>query len=190
MTCAWIPGDAAPACDWSKDCPDHGLGSVPTESHFGLDSFGAVSHKGKREDCSHPDCAWPREGDWVTAVSGGRERTGELIEYISWPFLLRTSSDDEFEIDPDSVRKPNWGTYCPHGVKVVEAIPAEHTCDGKAGALSDGTYCKACHPDGRKVQPWPCREDGCTEDAFDRAEQEEIDEYYVSLTDALRDQYR
>lgn len=195
MTCEWIPGDAIPACDWDRGCPDHG----DRGSHFGLDGFGGVSHKGKREDCSHPDCAWPRAGDTVTAVSGGREVTGELIELTSPPFLIQTLSGDEFEIDPTSIRRPDWGTYCPHGRKVVKAVPAEHTCQPPRPLCTIGVddpfhmcepdSCPACYPSGRIAEPWPCGKQGCTREAFEKSMQDEIDECHEALYELMRNQY-
>jgi hypothetical protein len=91
------------------------------------------------------------------------------------------------------IRRPDldkWGVYCPHGKKIVEAIPAEHTCGGKPQPIPrvgpfeaepEREYCKACYPEGRKVLPWACEKTGCDEAAYDREMQEEIDRYYEEM---------
>lgn len=56
-----------------------------------------------------------------------------------------------------------WGTYCPHNVQIVEKDP-------------DRTDCEGC-PVGRIVEPWPCSAPGCTRQAFEYAEDAEIEAY-------------
>lgn len=199
MTCDWIPGDAVPACDWDKNCPVHGLGTSaksPERTHFGPDSFAGVTHKGSRKDCSYPDCAWPREGDWATVPVGEQERTGEVVDLGSFTIRVRTPNGAEYESDGRTAREPDWGTYCPHGLKVTAPVPAEHTCHlpkpppcmtvDPFREYPERMGCPACYPAERKVQPWPCQENGCMEADFDRATEQEIEEYYESLADHAR----
>jgi hypothetical protein len=44
-----------------------------------------------------------------------------------------------------------WGVYCPHGRKIVEALPSP---------TGDRT--------GAVVDPWPCARVGCTPEAFEQ----------------------
>ncbi|MFE0472737.1 hypothetical protein ACFW2V_14080 [Streptomyces sp. NPDC058947] len=129
-------------------------------------------------------------------MSGGVERTGELVDF----HLIRTSQRDEYEILPSTIRKPDCGTYCRHGLKIIEAVPVEHTLqeprplctlgrDDPFHVCAEPRYCLACHPATRKVQPWPCREEGCTEADFDREQQAGIEEYWAGVNDLMRIQY-
>lgn len=197
--CACAPAGGTPQCTRSTSCPAHSEGVCrgrPTDApvtHFGPDFVGGATHKGKRKDCIYPDCEWPGMGDWVTALSNGVERTGELVDF----HIVRTSSGNEYGVAVSTIREPDWGTYCRHGLKIVEAVPAEHTRQGPRPACTLGqgdpfhecterTYCPACYPEGRKVEPWPCQEDGCTEADFDRAQEQEIEEYWESLAGHAR----
>jgi hypothetical protein len=198
-TCTCSPVGGTPQCDRSVRCPAHG-GGVCAErkadglvTHLGPGFLGSVSHKGRREDCTYPDCEWPRQDDWVSAISRGVERTGELVDF----HIIRTSAGNEYGILKSTIRRPDWGMYCRHGLKIVEAVPAEHTLqeprplctlgqDDPFHECAEPRYCPACHPVGRKVSPWPCQEDGCTEADFDRAQEQEIEEYYESLAEHAR----
>lgn len=60
----------------------------------------------------------------------------------------------------------DWGTYCPHGKRIVEKDPDQ----------ADDPY-----QGGRIVQPWPCDEDGCTLEAFEAREKAREDEHWESL---------
>ena len=64
-------------------------------------------------------------------------------------------------------QQEDWGTYCPHGQKIVERDPDRTDPEG--------------YPVGRIVSPWPCNADGCTPEAFEAAEQAIEDEYWESL---------
>lgn len=142
------------------------------DTHFGTDSFPSLTHKGRREDCSHPDCAWPRMGDWVSGMAQGVERTGELVDF----HIIRTSCEDEYVISGSTLRKPERGAfYCPHGVKIVEADPSE--------AESDDA------PIGRMVEPWPCTTPDCTRERFEAAVEADIEEYWDGINDLMRTQY-
>lgn len=59
-----------------------------------------------------------------------------------------------------------WGTYCRHNVKIVEADPDQTDSDG--------------YPIGRIVEPWPC-DQGCTREQFEADMAEEEAEYWESL---------
>lgn len=74
---------------------------------------------------------------------------------------------------PDPIRVPDtWGTYCPHGKRIVERDPDRTDCEG--------------YPVGRNVDPWPCHEGECTREAFERACQAEEDEYWDSLMSEVK----
>lgn len=132
-------------------------------------------------------------GDLVTAMSDGVERTGILVDF----HIIRTSVGNEYAIAPSTVRHPDWGMYCRHGLKIVEAEPAEHTCErppsdppGCFDPFGPGSStCPACYPADRKVDPWPCHEEGCTEADFDQEMQQEIDNYWDAINDLMRTQY-
>lgn len=135
-------------------------------------------------------------GDRVTAMSGGVERTGMLVDF----HIIQTSAHNEHAIATSTIRRPDWGMYCRHGLKIIEAEPAEHTCQQPRPSCALGVddpfhvcpepeHCPACYPTGRKVQPWPCHEDGCTEADFDRQQELEIEEYWDAVNDLMRTQY-
>jgi hypothetical protein len=126
-------------------------------------------------------------------MSGSVERTGKLVDF----HIVQTSPGNGYVVATSTIRRPDWGMYCRHGLKIVEAEPAEHTFQdlrplctlGRTDwshQCSEPRHCPACHPVGRKVQPWPCQEDGCTEEDFERGQQAEIDEYYESLAEHAR----
>lgn len=158
--------------------------------------LGGRSHEGKRDDCPSPGyCEYPHTGGLVTARDERVERAGELVDF----HIIRTSPEDEYVIASSTIRQPDWGMYCRHGLKVIEAVPIEHTC-GRPAADRPGVFdiaaielgssgCPACYPEGRKVEPWPCQEDGCTEADFDRAQEQEIEEYWEGINDLMRTQY-
>jgi hypothetical protein len=143
--------------------------------HFGVgDHPWDMLHKGLREDCTHPDCAWPRAGDWVTGMSDGVERTGELVD----PFvpLISTSVGNEYAILGSTMRKPEQGAvYCPHGVKIFEADSSETQND--------------CAPVSRMVEPWPCTVADCTRERFEAAMEADIQEYWNDMNDLMHTQY-
>lgn len=58
------------------------------------------------------------------------------------------------------------GTYCPHGKKITELDPDHPDQEGQ--------------PE-RFVTPWPCDVDGCTLEAFERAEQERESDFWDDL---------
>lgn len=149
-------------------------------------------HEGPVEKCGDPGCEWPRIGGMVTVTSKGRQVTGSLL----------TKGDDRVQVKtPDgkihpapmvTVRKVEWGVYCPHGTKLIESEKAEHTChlpkescehSGDLGHLciDHQPWCRGCYPDGRKIHPWPCGEEGCTEADFDREQQEAEEAHYEEL---------
>jgi hypothetical protein len=148
-------------------------------------------HEGGIDQCSAPECQWPQLGVMVTAM-GATEMTGTVKERGDASVRVETASGEWYWRPLDRVRRPDWGVYCPHGTKLVEAIPAEHTCHlpkqpcEEAGSLwhlciDHQEWCKACYPDGRKILPWPCTEEGCTEAAFDREQREMEEAYYEEM---------
>lgn len=93
--------------------------------------------------------------------------------------------------------KTEWGTYCRHGVKVVEAVPAVHTChlpkvycDLRKNlwhlCIDHQSACPACYPAGRKIKPWACVETKCREETFDEAQRAAEEEYCEAQYDAMR----
>lgn len=153
-------------------------------------------HKGKLEDCPAPECRWPQLGTLVTIPHLGGERTGKLVWRGTFAVKVKTYDDVVRVADIRGARKPDWGLYCRHGLKMIEAIPAEHKegcqeprplCtlgqDDPFHECPEPEPCPACYPTGRKVRPWPCREDGCTEADHDREEQAAMDAHYEELRD-------
>ena len=148
-------------------------------------------HEGPVGKCPAPECQWPRLGEMLTIPSGSTDRTGKLVRKGAYAVEIETADGKTYRNDIRSARKPEWGVYCPHGIKLVEAVPAEHTChlpkvkcerSGEPGHLCiDHNQCSGCYPDGRKIRPWPCSEDGCTEADFDREQQEAEEAYYDEL---------
>jgi hypothetical protein len=154
-----------------------------------------VLHAGDVEKCPERQCRWPRLREMVTVTSGGRQVTGTLAarEGSDGRGLVVHTADGMVHHAPlVTAQRPEWGVYCPHGVKLIEAEPAEHTChlppppcdmpDEPGHLCADHRWCKACYPDGRKVSPWPCTEEGCTEADFDRERQEQIDAYHEEMS--------
>jgi hypothetical protein len=119
------------------------------------------------------------------------EITGEVKERTDASVRLGTVAGERYWRPLDKVRPPDRGMYCRHGLKIVETVPAEHTCqlptppcdmpDEPGHRCEDHRWCKACYPDERKVQPWPCELPGCTEADFDRERQEEEEAYYEDM---------
>lgn len=159
-----------------------------TEQH-GPGESGEV-HEGDVEDCLALECRWPRVGGMVTVTSRGRRVTGSLVSKGKSTAVIETSDGEAHGGLLATATRPEWGTYCPHGTKIVEAVEADHTCQnpqpdcehsGELGHLCiDHTaWCKACYPDGRKILPWPC--DRCTEATFDREQQEMEEQYWEGM---------
>lgn len=151
-----------------------------------------IAHEGGRDACAAPGCDWPWIGAMVTALDEV-EITGEVKERTDASVRLETVAGEWYWRPLDKVRPPDRGMYCRHGLKIVETVPAEHTCGGEPKPLPrvgpfesapGREYCKACYPDERKVQPWPCELPGCTEADVDREEQEQIDAYYEEMRQA------
>lgn len=149
-------------------------------------------HEGPSDKCPVPECAWPRVGGMVTITPGGRQVTGSLTLKRGNAVEVETPDGKKHKGPRVTARRPEWGVYCPHGTKLVEAEPAEHTCDlprlpcelsDELGHLcvDHQEWCKACYPDGRKILPWPCLEESCTESDFDREQQEAEEAYYEEM---------
>lgn len=74
----------------------------------------------------------------------------------------------------NGVPADQWGTYCPHSVRVVGPDPT----------MTDTDF-----PNGVVIDPWPCHADGCTREAFDAAgeaeqaqfEQDRWDDFYAMI---------
>lgn len=147
-----------------------------------------VEHEGDVDKCLDPECEWPRIESMVTASIGHLERTGSLISKSDGRMVVRVSSGTEYEAD--AVRRPDWGIYCPHGVQISEAVPAEHTC-GNPDRRSDGflpgygmlnpVTCSGCFPEGRYVEPWPCAFMECSRASFEKSMREEEEAYYEEM---------
>lgn len=152
-----------------------------TQKHFTRRPDGSlVEHEGDRSGCAASECEWPWLGAMVTTLTEeGAEVTGLVKERSDDAVRLATGVGEDYIRPVAKVWHPEWGMYCPHGTKIVEAVPAEHTCT--PGPPPPFDFCKVCYPDGRKVQPWPCGEANCTEADFDRQGQEQIDAYYEEM---------
>lgn len=150
-----------------------------------------VPHEGDIDACVAPECQWPRLRGMVTLISGGRPVTGSLVAKNGNTAEVTTADGALHRGLLATVTRPEWGVYCPHGTKLVEREPAEHVCKdpwppcdlrGQLGHLcGDHHWCRACYPTGRKISPWPCGEDGCTEADFDREQQEMEEAYYEEM---------
>jgi hypothetical protein len=90
MACSWIPGDAIPACDWSRGCPVHGNGTpdartilstpMPDENHAHAGTIGdyliallvALWGKGDRFDGKRPlgESGWKSDIQKALIVAG------------------------------------------------------------------------------------------------------------------------
>ncbi len=69
---------------------------------------------------------------------------------------------------PDTINgvpSDRWGTWCPHGIRIVEPDPDSPDIH---------------YPNGRVVDPWPCA-DGCTREAFEAEQQAEYAAYHEGL---------
>lgn len=151
-----------------------------------------VRHEGPSGGCTSPGCQWPRIGGMVTVTSAGRKVTGSLVRKDEWEVQVKTADGLLHDALRTTVEKPEWGTYCPHGTKLIESEGAEHTCHlpkepcdrkGELGHLciDHQPWCRACYPEGRKIVPWPCLEEGCTEADFDREMQEREEVHYKEM---------
>lgn len=151
-----------------------------THKHFIRRSDDSLAeHEGDRGNCNASECEWPWIGATVTTlIEGGAEFTGMVTERSDDAVHLCTRV--KCYIRPVAeVWHPEWGMYCPHGMKIVEMVPAEHTCTPGPPPLFDS--CKVCYPDGQKVQPWPCGEADCTEADFDREIWEQEEAYHEDM---------
>lgn len=149
-------------------------------------------HEGPIEKCPAPECQWPQIGCMLTVRSQGHLVTGTLLTKTGGHVQVRTTAGGLYTASLEDAQRPEWGVYCAHGEKIVEAVPAEHTCQtpqpdcdlsGELGHLcvDHKAWCRACYPDGRKILPWACSEEGCTEADFDREQQEEEEAYYEEM---------
>lgn len=73
--------------------------------------------------------------------------------------------------NPGTPTDEEWGTYCRHGVKIVEKDPRRTDSEG--------------YPAGRIVEPWPC-DQGCTREQLIADMEAEEDAYWASLWDEYR----
>lgn len=149
---------------------------------------GYAQHEGLVEGCPATECKWPRLRTLVTCAGPGV--TGKLVSKDGDSAVIETSSGARRTVPVGSLREPDWGTYCVHGLKIVEAEPAEHTCGGKPqplprtgifGEVPETGYCLGCYPTGRKVSPWPCKDPGCAEALFDEQQRRDERAYWDEL---------
>ena len=75
-----------------------------------------------------------------------------------------------------SEQQTEWGVYCPHGQQIIERDPNRTDPEGQ--------------PVDRIIDPWPCTADNCTLEAFEAAQQAEVDEYWDGINALIADQYR
>lgn len=153
-------------------------------------------HEGPVERCRDPRCEWPRIGGMITVTSGGRQVTGELTLKEGGSVEVKTPDGRIHPAPRVTARKVEWGVYCPHGTKLIESEGAEHIChlpkepcdrSGELGHLciDHQPWCRACYPHGRKIRPWPCTEEGCTEADFDREQREMEEAYHEEMRQSL-----
>lgn len=146
-----------------------------------------AQHEGPIEDCPAVECKWPQLRTLVTCDGPGV--TGKLLSKEGGSAVVETPDGTRRTVPVRSMRKPEWGTYCIHGLKIVEAEPAEHICEGnaqpipRAGIFDDREtgYCLGCYPHGRKVSPWPCSAPECAEDLFDAQQRRDEQAYWDEL---------
>lgn len=166
-----------------------------TEQHGPAGSREA--HEGGIEDCAAPECQWPQAGIHVLWPVDGRMLLCKMIERDDLIAMVELPSGEERRGPRRWARKVEWGQYCSHGIKIIEATPAEHICKeakvpcGHADELGHlcidhWPTCHACYPVGRKILPWACDKEECSEASFDEAEQAAEDEYYEAQHDAMR----
>jgi hypothetical protein len=168
---------------------------VLNHKHYIRGSDGSlIEHGGGRDACPAPECEWPWIDAMVTAM-GETEVTGVVKERTDVSVRLETSAGEWYWRPLDKVRPPDRGMYCRHGLKIIETVPAEHTCKQAQPSCDmpcepghrcpeDHGWCKACYPDYQKIRPWPCELPGCTEVDVDREEQEQIDAYHEEMRQA------
>lgn len=153
-----------------------------------LPGGGYAQHEGPIERCPHPECEWPQLRTLVTCTGPGI--TGKLVSKDGSKAVVETPDSTQRTVPVRALRKPDWGTYCVHGWKIVEAEPAEHTCQGEPQPLPrtgvfesapETGYCLGCYPTGRKVSPWPCANPECAEELFDEQQRREEDAYWEEL---------
>lgn len=112
----------------------------------------------------------------LDAVHKAKIRLADRVVVVGTRIGTSTTSEIEYaralgkpvtflhpHVDPDT----QWGAWCQHGEHIVEADPDTNDPDG--GIV------------GRLVNPWPCTADGCTAEAFERAQQEEDNAYWEAL---------
>lgn len=152
------------------------------------------AHEGSIENCSAPECQWPQEGIYVLWPVDGRRTICSIIDRDDKVARVKLADGSERIGPRDWAREIEWGSYCPHGIQVTEAVPAEHTCKDpkppcdltdKLGHLciDHQPACPACYPGEQKILPWPCPVSDCTEAEFDRGQREMENEYYKSMWD-------
>lgn len=77
--------------------------------------------------------------------------------------------------NPGMPTDEEWGTYCPHGEKILEATPE--------------TRGRGYDRVGEIVEPWPCHRPGCTRGKFETELAAMEAELAESYADAARLQY-
>lgn len=145
------------------------------------------------EDCPASSCGRLKAGARVLFPVDGRKLLCKVLGTDSKEVRVEAPGGSIWGGSLHWAESPEWGQYCPHGVQVIEAIPAEHDCQPPKPPCPEGKdpwhecpevpACPACYPTGRKILPWACAEEGCSEADFDRVQQEEVDDYHQSLID-------
>lgn len=154
-------------------------------------------HEGSVEACSAPECQWPQAGIRVLWPVDGRMLLCEMMERDEKIATVKLPDGGESVGPRRWAAEVEWGEYCPHGIKIVEKILAEHTCKDPVPpcdktnelghlCIDHRPWCKACYPDGRKTLPWAC-DKGCSESDYDYSQRQQEEEYYEELR---REQFR
>ncbi|MFE7118844.1 hypothetical protein ACFU99_25840 [Streptomyces sp. NPDC057654] len=103
----------------------------------------------------------------INVTHDGKDQAGAPTVHEGIPENCRASECQ------DRVREAEekWGTYCLHGLRILEKDPGK---SGPAGL-----------PVERNLDPWPCAADGCTREEFECREAERENEYWASLMDEV-----
>ena len=77
---------------------------------------------------------------------------------------------DTNESTINGVPEDRWGTWCEHGIRIVEPAPRE---------------VEQQYPMGQIVDPWPCNQ-GCTREGFIQEMKDEAASYEAAQWDEYR----
>lgn len=154
-------------------------------------------HEGSVEDCSASECQWPQAGIRVLWPVDGRMLLCEMMERDEKVAEVKLPDGGKSVGPRRWATEVEWGEYCPHGVKIIEAVPAEHICKepkpscdrtGELGHLCIDHWpvCLGCYPDGRKILPWACNKGECSEASYDAGQRAAEEEYYATQREEFR----